>query len=310
MEDYKDEPEEIVEEEEVKEEEELELEEEEVKEKEEEEEEKDGEGVVKSILSKLGIGKKTEEAEEEDEEGDLIPEEFIKAAKATGWSDEDIAEFASEYTDEELKEQIAFLEEETQEQAKELEKEAETSETETSKLTKNADVQELVKQIKAEVTAEFEAKFGKITEQDEQRQAQDTLDRVSRSFDAASKEFEVFGKTDELPRFPAGQRKGQLIPTSPQFKARSEVYDTANLLMSAGQSTEDAMEIALSAYKGRHLAADVKRSVIKDLKRSEKQVSAKRSGKEAVKTYADEDDRKVDVVKELARRSGVKDFGN
>ncbi|KKK90161.1 hypothetical protein LCGC14_2725850, partial [marine sediment metagenome] len=227
----------------------MELEEEEVKEKEEEEEEKDGEGVVKSILSKLGIGKKTEEAEEEDEEGDLIPEEFIKAAKATGWSDEDIAEFASEYTDEELKEQIAFLEEETQEQAKELEKEAETSETETSKLTKNADVQELVKQIKAEVTAEFEAKFGKITEQDEQRQAQDTLDRVSRSFDAASKEFEVFGKTDELPRFPAGQRKGQLIPTSPQFKARSEVYDTANLLMSAGQSTEDAMEIALSAYK-------------------------------------------------------------
>jgi len=281
----------------------------ETEEEEEKEEEQDGEGVVKGILAKLGIGKKSEEeSEETEEEGEFIPEEFVKAAKATGWTDEEIEEFASEYSDEELIEQIAFLEAETQGSVSESEKEAAVSEPEPSKLTENADVQELVKQIKAEVTAEFEAKFGKLTEQDEQRQAQDTLNRVSRSFDEASKEFEIFGKTDELPRFPAGQRKGQIIPTSPQFKARSEVFDNANLLMSAGQSVEEAMNLALMAYKGKHLAADIKRDMVKDLKRSEKKVSARRSGKETVKTYVDEDDRREDVVKEIARKAGVKEF--
>ena len=283
----------------------------ETEEEEEKEEEQDGEGVVKGILAKLGIGKKSEEeSEETEEEGEFIPEEFVKAAKATGWTDEEIEEFASEYSDEELIEQIAFLEAETQGSVSESEKEAAVSEPEPSKLTENADVQELVKQIKAEVTAEFEAKFGKLTEQDEQRQAQDTLERISRSFDNASKEFEIFGKTDELPRFPAGQRKGQLIPTSPQFKARSEVYDHANLLMSTGQPVEEAMDLALMAYKGKYLAADIKRNMVKDLKRSEKKVSARRSGKEAVKTYVDEDDRREDVVKQIARKAGVKEFGN
>jgi len=151
----------------------------------------------------------------------------------------------------------------------------------------------------------LEERLGASDKEREARQHQDMLNSVNEAFDKASTEFKVFGKTEELPKFPAGPRKGEYIPTSPAFKARSEVADIAGKLMSAGVDVGEAMQSALDAYKGRNLAADTKRNLIKDLKRKEKKLSAKRVGKETTKTYVDEDERKAEVVRSAARKKGI-----
>jgi hypothetical protein len=70
-------------------------------------------------------------------------------------------------------------------------------------------------------------------------------------------------------------------------------------------SVKDAMDTALDTYKGRNLEVDVKRSIVKDLKRNSKKLSAKRSGKETVKTFENEEDRRANVVIEAARKKGI-----
>jgi hypothetical protein len=91
--------------------------------------------------------------------------------------------------------------------------------------------------------------------------------------------------------------------------ARAEVWDKAVPFIQSGIPVKDAMEIALTWYKGAHLEKDVQRNMIKDLKKHEKKLSAKRSGKETVRTYENEEERQAEVVREAARKAGVKDYG-
>jgi hypothetical protein len=120
------------------------------------------------------------------------------------------------------------------------------------------------------------------------------------------KDFKVFGNTDKLAVFPAGPKKGQYVPTSPEMKVRSEVYAKACPYIESGIPVKEAMKIALTWYKGEHLEADIKRNLIKDLKKSEKKLSAKRTSKETVQSFEDEEDYKKQFILREAEKRGMK----
>ena len=294
-----------IKEEEVKEEE---VKEEDVKEEEKKEinssgdEEEDKVGIMKTIIDKVFKGKDAVEEEAEPEEGELISEKFIAAASELGWDDETIKEFAADYNDEELDEMIPFLDVEKSQQ-----EEVPVKEDEKKPQEKKSDKEESeeLKAMRQEL-ADLKKEFGAVKEDKAAKEQVDLANRVDSIFDKTSEKFKVFGKTEELPKFPAGPRKGELIPTSPAYKARTDVFGVAAKLMAGGSSVDEAMKDALDWYKGKNLEKDVKRNLVKDLKSKEKKLSAKRMGKETVKVYKDEDEEKSEVVLEAYRKAGVK----
>lgn len=268
----------------------------------------DGPGVVAKLLSKLGL---REPEESEEEVGDPIPEEFLKAAESLGLTDEEIIEFADELTDEELIDSIpTLLGEVEEEEPKEVSAKQEGEPSPPLKTELEPDNLEAVKEaIRNEFRAELDdlkSKLAEVSETTEAKETADLVNYVNDAFDEASEKYEIFGKTENLLRYPAGPNKGQVVPTSPEMKARSEVFDKATAFINAGIGKKEAMEDALAWYKGKYLERDVHRNVIKDLKAQEQKLSAKRSAKETTKQYEDEDERRADVVRELARRANVK----
>lgn len=275
----------------------------------------DGEGVVrkamrglKSFRNALGFQKEPEPEETGEED---IPDEFTEAALAYGMSEKDIEEFASDYTDDELKEMIPFLLEE--EEKLEPEEKPSATKEETPNLQQTNLPKEGIDALKEEIRKEFQGEIKelkeKLSEVDKTREAQENqvmMDTINQAFDEAGKEFEVFGQTKKLPVFPAGPKKGQYVPTSKELKARDEVFEKAIPFIEKGVPVKEAMETALTWYKGKYLTSDVKKNLIKDLKKSEKKLSAKRTSKETVPTYEDEDERKEAFVRQEAEKLGIK----
>ena len=266
------------------------------------EKEESGEAVVKR-LQKQVLG----QSDDESEEGSDIPDAFTNACLEQGWTQEEIVEFASGLEDDELLQLIPFMMEENEQEA------PESAEGQTKQEGKPKPPEATAKESaeKAEIAAlkkELEDIKKEISESKKDRTAQEEvamMNTVNQAFDEAGKDFEIFGKTEELLRYPAGPKKGQLVPTSPAMIARSAVWDKAEPFIRNGMPVADAMEVGLTWYKGANLEKDVHRKVIKDLKKHETKLSAKRSGKETVRTYESEEERKADVVREAARKAGV-----
>lgn len=255
------------------------------------------------------IGSKIKDFFQGDEEGagDDIPEDFTNAAQKAKWLDEDIEFFAAGYqrnekgewvdvgseplSDEDLIEMIPDLNVETPEKSEvktELEQEEETQVEDSQEDEK---IQKLLDRIDA-----LEKAQGDVNENKERQEQADFAQKASQLFDDVSKEFEVFGKTDKLPKFP----DGRLIPNSPQLKARTEVWDVAMSLKQTGMNFDKALKVSLDAYKGKNLANEVKRSVIKGLKKNETRLSGKHTSHESHKI----EDYGPDVIREIARRAG------
>ena len=249
----------------------------------------------KSTISKIGdmVKNFVSGSTETEEEGADIPDEFTEVASKAGWTNEDIVKFTADYSDEELLEMIPSL---TTDSVK-TEKPEEKSEVVKKAEVKVEDSQEdeKTKKLLGRIEA-LEKVQGKSQEETEKQELAGRVHRAHQIFDEASKEFEVFGKTDKLPKFPGGQ----IIPTSPQIKARNEVWDLAVILCESGMGFDNAMSVSLDAYKGKNLVKDVKRSIIKDLKKNEKKLSGKHTSHESanVAEYG------PDVIREVARRAG------
>ncbi len=244
--------------------------------------------------------------------GHDIPDAFSDAAEAAGMSPSDIIDFADKHTDEQLIEQIP-----------QLESSLKNSNDNENKITKqndkpNEDVEnkdvdpKLVESITEKISKQLEEKFEATLEdinkfkvhQNEQQQKQD-VDTASKLFDEASKKFPIFGKTDELPRFPSGRLKGQLITTSPEMKARLEVLRYVDTFMANGTNIDDAMVNALATYKGLHLEKESQRKAVQDLKNHEVNLSGARVGKETKTKYADSREEIVDDIRQMQRNAGI-----
>lgn len=263
-------------------------------------EEEDKTGIMKKIMDKVFKGKAPVEEEETKEESD-ISEKFTTAALALDWTEAEIKTFAEGYDNEALEEMIPFLTAEEPAQEEAPAKEDEKKPLEEKPSGKESDEMKVLKQR----LADLEKSLGAVKDDKAAKERVDLGRRVDEIFDRAGEKFKVFGLTAELPRFPAGPRKGQVIPTSPAYKARSDVYGIAAKLITSGSDVSQAMQDALDWYKGRNLEKDVKRDLIKGLKRNEKKLSAKRMGKETTKTFSSEEERQAEVVREAARKKGI-----
>ena len=253
----------------------------------------------------------TDESNDSDEFSDDIPDEFTAAAREAGWTDKQIEDFAGDQPDAALLEMIPQLEEkikgleeaDSQEQAKESEQADKSS-------APDKESDDKFEQFKEELRKEYDEKFSNVEkglrQAETEREAQAIIEverKANEIFDEMNKDYEVFGKTDDLPKFP----NGEFIKSSPAFKARSDVYDVAMMFLQSGKSQDmtDAMKSAISWYKGKTLEKDIERKLIKNLKKGEKRLSARRTAKDVAKTYDHPDDEKADIVKGIARKVGV-----
>ena len=241
--------------------------------------------------------------------GTEIPEAFSSLAEEMGMTSAEIVAIADTHTDEQLLEMVAFLKEsmsidDSDDEDKTVDEKPESKKKEEEK----TETQELIDQAVAKIKEELGVGLDEINEfksQQAAQQEQRTLETANRKFDEAAKEFPIFGETEKLPRFTTGRLKGQFIPTSPAFKARMEVIKYADAFMSAGNSVEEAMDLALNTYKGMNLRTETERSVIKDLKQHEQNLSGVRTGKETKTKHADSREEIIDEIRALQRKAGV-----
>lgn len=271
------------------------------------EKEESGEEVVAKIQREV-LGQ-PDPKEKDEEEGKDIPDAFTNACLEQGWTEDEIKEFASDLDDAALLSLIPELLATEGEQKKSDSSKDSTKQEVKAKAADDAAKQEPTNEeltmVRKEL-AEIKKQIGDAAKERSTREEAVLVETVNQVFDEASKDFEIFGKTEELLKYPAGSKKGQFVPTSPAMVARKEVWEKAFPFVQSGIPTKDAMDIALTWYKGAHLEKDVQRNLIKDLKKHEKKLSAKRSGKETVKTYENEEERQADVVREGARKAGIK----
>ena len=269
------------------------------------EKEEDGGEVVARIQREV-LGEAGSEAKEE---GTDIPDEFTDACTKQGWTDDEIKEFASDLDDKTLLDLMPqLLDIEDKQKESEHGKDHAKEEVKAKPADKSVDdkpTNEELAVVKKEL-AEIKASISESTKAKEAQDEKTTVITVNQAFDEANKSFEIFGKTEELLKYPAGPKKGQVVLTSPAMKARQEVWDKAVPFVKNGVPVKDAMDFALTWFKGEHLEKEVEKNVIKDLKKHEKKLSAKRSGKETVKVYESEEERQAEVVREAARKLGIK----
>jgi hypothetical protein len=245
--------------------------------------------------------------------GSDIPDEFSSAAEAAGMTPEDIIALADGYTDKELIELIPYLEQSLENKDDTNDKVNKDVNKTDDKVNKDVDKNtELEKEIVDKISKQLEEKFGtslkEINEfkahQEEQSKIR-AVDTVSKILDSASKDFPIFGKTDELPRFASGRLAGQLIPNSPALKARLEVLRYADAFMSQGANIDNAMSIALGTYKGLHLEKELERKLVQDLKRHETKLSGARVGRELKNKHVDTRDEIIDEIRQIQRAAGI-----
>lgn len=252
-----------------------------------------------SLISRIKAKVLGERAEANEESGAEIPDEFTAAARKMNWSDEDTTAFAADFTDEQLKEMIPSLLGEGSAKADDSSDKAgeePKSETKEEKAENSQDDDRLTQAL--DRIAALEAEQEGRTEKSKEEEQASFNQRASDLFDKASEEFEVFGKTKDLPTFP---HNGQVIPTSPQMKARLEVYGMAQQLKEAGMPGDKALEFSLNAFKGANLKVEATRNVIKGLKKREQTLGGKRVSHEATEAA---NLTGAQVVAEVKRRHG------
>lgn len=250
-----------------------------------------------------------------------IPDEFSTAATAAGWSDAEIIEFANTKKDQELLDLIPHLAPKTSNVddisvdkikeskivSKDVKQDAVTKDENKLQQDVDALIEKLLPKLQEKLnvnTDETKKVLEEIKLQKDQEFIKNTLGRADQLMDDLSKEFPEFGLRKDMPMFPAGDVKGQLIPTSPQFKARSELYDFAVSFMGRGQNVDDAMTNAIHTYRGKYLKEQTERDVIKDLKRHEQRLSGPRTAKDTKKTYSNDREEGIDVVQSLLDSQG------
>jgi len=272
--------------------------------------EESGEDVVKRIMKDVGTRKKEPDDVEDKDNTSLSA--FTKVALAQGWEQDDITKFTEGLDDDTLLALIPELmdtdeesEDADSEETHKSEKEAEGKPKSTDGDSKDSDTKAEIEALKKEIE---NLKKGKEEEakKDAEAQVAQIMATADKMFDDAAEKFEIFGKTNELLKYPAGPKKGQYVLGQPAMVARDEVWKKALPFIKTGASVEEAMDIAITWYKGKELEKDVHRNIIKDLKKNEQKLSAKRSSKKTTKVYKSEDERKDAVVREAARRAGVK----
>ena len=266
------------------------------------------EGLLQRLWDKVSGASKDggEDAHSSELEED-ISSDFTEAALAAGWTEDKIVKFAESYGNEQLDEMIPFLvqeeENDTSEQEDDTSSEPVSKDTtDKNKETKGAGSQEQIESV-TERVARLEQERAEYLKREERRQRAEVQRTVDNFFDSAAKEFPVFGQTKNLPVFPDGTpQAGQFIPHGEAYHARTEVLHTAQAFSKMGMSNTEALEQAMTWYKGKYLEKDIHRKLVRDLKQQEKRVSPRR--RERVTPKAQLTSREA-IINDIALKAGI-----
>lgn len=260
----------------------------------------------------------SQKVEKESTVGEKISDDFTDAARLAGWSDNQVIEFAENYTNDELESMIDSLGKPKKKEDLSKEEQQATDALNIDDATWN-ELKEsnptLVEKILQPLIAEnknlkqnmngLKQSLGAVQKSEAIKQAVEREDVANDVFDKVSEKFPVFGKTEELARFP----DGRIVPQGAAFKARNEVWQVATQLLKnsneKGYTFRNALKDGMDLYKGRHLEDVVRQDVVKDISKKAEILTPKKSRKNVVKTYESEDERKADIVRKAAEDAGV-----
>jgi type III secretory pathway component EscR len=243
-----------------------------------------------------------------------VPSEFLEAAKQDGWTEEDIKDFASDKTDDELRELIPSFAEEEEEEDEAEEEITDTAEEPAKAEPKEQDwkavASSMREEIKKDLLSELGNKFEAVDDfkaEQERRQVVNNFETANKIMDGVSKDFPALGEYESMPKFQAGSRKGQLIPTSKEYKARAEIYQLASDMVSAGRSDtiKEAMDDALAWYRGKYGQKETERKVVRNLKKQQQRLSGARTGKEVKRDYSSTRDEIIDHIRQQQKAAGL-----
>ncbi len=257
--------------------------------------------------------------EESDVEEFVLTDEIKEAAKAAGWDDDRIAKYAKEDPDvlRLLSAQYAYEPDIPSEPANEPKKEEQErlGKIELSQKALEEMKEQYGDEVVNDVISPLVEKLNKVVEVLEAQagQSQAAQQAVSsvvmaerekgfqEKLDMLDEQFPVFGKWENVPR----DKTGQVDVKSPQFKARAEVWVTAQSLEKAGYDWGSALDNAIAMYKGKHLESAVKSKVIRDLNGRKKLFTAQPTHKKTKPVKLEGKQAAIQAVKEAAQKAGV-----
>jgi len=249
----------------------------------------------------------------QEEEYEEIDPRFVELARKFGWSDDRIIRYAEEHDDTDIVLMTNLMSDAVDKSQPAEENKGEAGEKElldSKALLELAEgdakvaaalkraIEPLAKRLESVDSVAEEMKKTLSTKQQELQ-----MEEAIRNYETAMEMFDnsgisALGKLEDIPTYPDGTP----VTTHPAFQEREKVWDVANAFYARGGTFKEAIKNALQWYKGSNLEKDIQDKVIKDLKKQEKRVMPKRQSATAGKTYANEEERKADIINEALRK--------
>lgn len=272
------------------------------------------ESFIKRWFGKKGVTDNSSDPEQNTTMEEDISESFTEVALKAGWSEDDIVEFAGKYSNKELDEMIPLILAEDEDNEPEDIEDVDPTKTEFDLGDIDEKLKPYVDQIAKALEAKYQEKIGAIEESLKDAEQERSLKKVSEFqttadsfFDKLAENYPVFGKTEELLRYPAGDpRAGDIIPHGPAYEARQKVWETAKVFQQMGTPWDKALDEAAAWYRGKNLEKDVRSKVVKELKKNEKRLSPKRSEHTVLKEFSNPSDERTAVIEQLKQQIGLR----
>lgn len=239
----------------------------------------------------------TQEPAEQYEEIDPF---FVEQARQYGWSDEKTKKYSEDHSEIDIVSMADKMFQTNQrnsqtlpdEEKEEVTDPLDTLEVEDEKVASilKKVVEPLSKRIE-EQSAELQTLREGVSEEQKSREEKEVLRNIkdaNQIFDDAG----LFGKTDQLPRYP----DGNFVSEDPAVKKRQEVWNVATMFYSQGGSFKEAMNNAVRWYKGSGVKKELEKEVLTKLEKQQDSVFPKRTTQKMTKTYVSEEERKADIV--------------
>jgi hypothetical protein len=254
----------------------------------------------------------------DDEPGDVIDPRFVAAARAYGWDDTRIQEYASNHDDRDLVMLTGMMERNTPSEVddddvidfEEEPKEVSPVDAVLKVLEDSQDIgdpaKNMIKSLASHIQAQdqkladMDRRYNEVTASQQQNQWLDNYQVANEVFDKAAEKLSEIGKTSDI-TLP----DGSLNPNESAVEVREHLFDMAIMFHENGRPWRQSVEDSIRWYRGgREDAAEA--SVLRKIKANEKRLSPNRGTRQApTKKYVNEEERKADVVNSVLRKYGT-----
>jgi len=257
-----------------------------------------------------------EEASGDTDDTEPIPQEQVNIARRLGWSDDYIVEVASN-NPEILEDMVALAGRQTQQPQVQQKEEPAPKKTQEVKEVGKVELDgEALKKMKDnygdevvdavikpladglnKTIDELNALRGNVSgveQTNKQNQAIKDFEEANAVFDKLSETFEVFGKTETLPKL----ADGSFDMKSPAVKARADLFRVAHIFRSGGDSWQDSLKNAVRWYKGENAEKSLERKIVKKINSRRKKFSPRPTSKRTKQKVGSREEEGVKLVED------------